>query len=404
MRESLRGYVKVEPSECRQRQRDFARRLSESGYDGAVVFSRGGGTLDRYADVFYLTGHYQPYVYLPDLAPRWSGRSHCAYVMSSDAKGVLCVSVPNDWGSTSPVAESITCGEDFAASVAETIDSLGLGRGRLCLVGNDVVPASMWGRLSARLRSRLELNDELLAALRRIKSSTEQGLMRSAASMGREAVTEFLKWLRPGVTEAEAVAVAAQKIFAHGGTVYVIAVSSGPETWSYQPKPLPGYGQRRLEEGDLVRLDLVAVLDGYMTDFGRTAVVGEPDAGQQRLLEALHAALDEVIATVAPGRAVRDIVAAGDALLEELGIALGPSQEAEMAAGYPPHWGHGLGLGWERPWLIDAEDLFIEAGMCLAIERSLAQQGVGTASAEQNLIVTSEGAEVLTEGPAGRWS
>jgi Xaa-Pro dipeptidase len=404
MREGLRDSVKVEPSECRQRQRGLARSLLQSGYDGAVVFSRGGGTWDRYADVFYLTGHYQPYVYLPDLAPRWSGRSHCAFVLSSAAQGVLCVSVPNDWGSGKPVADSITCGGDFAGSVAEAIDSLGLGGSRLCLVGNDVVPASMWGRLSARLGSTLEPNDELLASLRRIKSSTEQELMRSAARMGREAVTEFLKWLRPGVTEAEAVAAAAQKIFAHGGTVYVIAVSSGPETWSYQPKPLPGYGQRKLEEGDLVRLDLVAVLDGYMTDFGRTAVVGDPEARQQRLLEALHASLDGVIATVAPGRAVRDIVAAGDALLSDLGIALGPSQEGEMAAGYPPHWGHGLGLGWERPWLVDAEDLFIKTGMCLAIERSIAQQGVGTASAEQNLIVTSEGAEVITEGPAGRWS
>ena len=52
--------------EYKRRQRAFADRLDGADLPGAVVVSRGGSTLDRYADVMYLTGHYQSYSYLPD--------------------------------------------------------------------------------------------------------------------------------------------------------------------------------------------------------------------------------------------------------------------------------------------------------------------------------------------------
>ena len=111
------------------------------------------------------------------------------------------------------------------------------------------------------------------------------------------------------------------------------------------------------------------------------------------------------MAAIRPGVAVRDVVAAGDQALTELGVAMsgkpGPDQ---IAGGYPAHWGHGLGLGWERPWMVADETLEIEAGMYLAIERALSLARTGTAAAEQNLLVGSDGIEVLTEGPDGRWS
>ena len=75
-----------------------------------------------------------------------------------------------------------------------------------------------------------------------------------------------------------------------------------------------------------------------------------------------------------------------------------------MYASYPAHWGHGLGLGWERPWLVSSEPLSLEPGMVLAVERAISLDGVGTVAAEQNLLLTETGAELLTAGPCGRWT
>ncbi len=68
------------------------------------------------------------------------------------------------------------------------------------------------------------------------------------------------------------------------------------------------------------------------------------------------------------------------------------------------HRGHGLGPGWERPWLVSSAPLTIQEGMVLAMERAVTLAGAGTVAAEQNLIVTGSGAELLTAGLAGSWT
>ena len=148
------------------------------------------------------------------------------------------------------------------------------------------MPAQMWLRLRELLGFEVlhDLEDQL-AALRRIKSPAEQSLVRAAAATGRRAVTTFLTTLRPGASEAEAVAAAHRD----GGRRAALVSTSPPSrparsSGHYAATPLPGYGTRRLQDGDLVRIDLGIVLDGYLCDFGRTAVVGAPSGDQDRLL------------------------------------------------------------------------------------------------------------------------
>ena len=69
--------------------------------------------------------------------------------------------------------------------------------------------------------------------------------------------------------------------------------------------------------------------------------------------------------------------------------------------GVPAHtmggfWGHGLGLGWEPPWLGPACNERLEPGMCLAIERRAAVDGLGGAQYEDDVLVGDDGPELLT--------
>jgi Xaa-Pro aminopeptidase len=53
--------------------------------------------------------------------------------------------------------------------------------------------------------------------------------------------------------------------------------------------------------------------------------------------------------------------------------------------------------------LISGEDLTIEEGMFLAVEKFLSLENIGTAAAEQNLLVSADGVEVLTDSKEGLW-
>lgn len=396
--------MSIELAEFRDRRRRFAGRIGAAGVDAAIVISRGGGTFDRFADVFYLTGHYQSYAYLPETPGLFSGRSHAALVVSASDEAVLCVSVP-EIARERLAVDDVRYGAEFAATIAQACRDLGAHAGRLGVVGDDVMPAQMWLRLRDLLGFET-LHDlgEQLADLRRIKSPAEQSLVRAAASTGRRAMTAFLETLSPGTSEAEAVAAAAGVAVAEGAGVYFAAVSSGPHSAFYSATPLPGYGTRCLHDGDLVRADLGIVLDGYLCDFSRTAVVGTPSADQDRLRETLTGALDRVIDCLSPGMAAAEVAAVGDEALAAAGVGTAADRPDGMHASYPAHWGHGLGLGWERPWLVSSEPLVLEAGMVLAVERAITLDGVGTVAAEQNLLLTVSGAELLTAGPAGRWT
>ena len=212
--------MSIEPAEYRHRRRRFAECIGAAGMDAAVVISRGGGTFDRFANVFYLTGHYQSYSYLPETPGLFTGRSHAAVVLSASGQAVLCVSVPEvDTGRLD--VDDVRYGDDFAATIAKTCRDLGADPSRLAVVGHDVMPAQMWLRLRDLLGFEVlhDLEDPL-AALRRIKSPAEQSLVRAAAATGRAAVTAFLEMVRPGTSEAEAAAAAAAVAVADGAGVY----------------------------------------------------------------------------------------------------------------------------------------------------------------------------------------
>ena len=65
-------------------------------------------------------------------------------------------------------------------------------------------------------------------------------------------------------------------------------------------------------------------------------------------------------------------------------------------------WGHGLGLGFEPPWIGPQSTAVVEPGWCLAVERRAAVPGVGGAQYEENVLIGSDGAELLSVSQRGR--
>lgn len=390
----------------RARQRQLAERLTADGFGAAVVISRGGGTFDRSADVLYLAGHYQNYPYLPGRPPMWSGRSHTVLVLTAEGQCTLIASTA-DFDDNLPV-DDVRTGGDFVQLVVRAIQDLTAPDDRIAYVGSDVLPDGLARQLRSETPHRTFIDaDDLVIELRRRKNPDEYPLIRRAAMVGRNAVTTMLDAVEAGRTESEIVADGVSTAVRCGAGLYYASISSGPHTERFTTASLPGYSRRELEPGDLVRFDLVVVVDGYYSDFGRTTVVGVPDDRQTRLIDTLHAGLDAAIEAVSVGASVEEIVVAGDRSLSARGVRLrlGDTQApGPLMAAYPPHWGHGLGMGWEPPYLTGDEPATIEEGTYLAVERSITDPVAGTAAAEQNLLITGDGVELLTAGPQGRWS
>jgi Xaa-Pro aminopeptidase len=367
---------RVTAAEYRARQERVRDLMAVQGSPGVAVVGRGGGTYDRHGDLWYLTGHYQAYPYLHDRPPLWSGRSHAVLVLPVAGPSVLLCSAP-EMEEGLPV-DDMRSGGDFAALCRDALDPVRRG-GRL--VGLDALPASLARQLPLE---QMLPDDDLLEPLRRRKSVSERAILRHAAHIASVGIDSLTAAATEGATEAEAVAAGLEPALRAGAWPYLLSLAAADRTSSYTGRPSPGYRpERPFRAGELVRLDYVIVYDGYYADFGRTFTVGSPDPAALDAVTKLRRALDAAIQAARPGATAGDVAAAATASVEDGRL------------GYPPHWGHGLGLGWEGPWLLPGSAEPIEQDYALAIEATI-HYGDITVSGEENLLVGEGAPEVLS--------
>jgi methionyl aminopeptidase len=130
-------------------------------------------------------------------------------------------------------------------------------------------------------------------------------------------VAETLRILRsavaPGVATGELDDRASAVFAAHGARSGPVITYSYPGSVciSVDEEVVHGVpGQRRLEAGELVSLDVAAELDGYHADAAVTVAVGRVDDRRRRLMIATRSALTAGINAARPGRRLRDVGAA----------------------------------------------------------------------------------------------
>jgi Xaa-Pro aminopeptidase len=166
-------------------------------------------------------------------------------------------------------------------------------------------------------------------------------------------------------------------------------VASGPNSALPHARPTA----RRLVEGDLVVLDFGGVLDGYCVDLTRMAAVGPIPARAMVLHDAVRDANAAATLAVRPGVEASDVDRAARDVLEA----------RELGDAFLHATGHGLGLEvHEAPRIAkpdaDASDR-LQAGMVFTIEPGAYVSGIGGARLEDDVLVTPEGCEVLTDVP-----
>jgi len=238
----------------------------------------------------------------------------------------------------------------------------------------------------------LVATDGIVESLRIRKDEYEIATLRDAALRLSDVARRVLQDVRAGISEAEFAFEVNTRIHQAGfsRTAFDTIVASGPN--SALPHATPG--ERILSEGDLVVLDFGGVYRSYCVDLTRTVSLGRASARTREVYEAVRRAHGRAIAAVAPGRSRFDIDAAARQSLIESGLG--------EAFGHGT--GHGLGIevhenpriGPRRPD-VDPTDGAVATGMVFTIEPGAYLAGWGGVRIEDDVLVTSDGVEVLTD-------
>lgn len=228
-----------------------------------------------------------------------------------------------------------------------------------------------------------------------LKDGWELATLREAARRLSEVARGAVYEARPGRREREVAACIDARLRDAGfeRTAFDTIVASGPNAALPHARP----GERRLTEGDLVVLDFGGVYDSYCVDLTRTVAAGAAGARARGVYTAVLEAHDRAIAAVAPGRTrfAPDEAARGTLAGHGLGDAFGHGT------------GHGLGLEvheaprisrrreGEAPGAADR----LAAGMVFTIEPGAYLPGWSGVRIEDDVVVTGEGVDVLTDVP-----
>jgi methionyl aminopeptidase len=246
------------------------------------------------------------------------------------------------------------------------------------------------------------------------KSAQEIATMRRAGVIVAETLDRLEDALRPGITTRELDGIADAHIRGSGGAPSFKGYRGFPASICTSRNDVIVHGipgDERLEEGDIVSLDVGVLVAGFHADSAWTFGVGAVDAEAAQLLKVTEACLDAAIDQAVPGRRLGDLGYA----VEEVATAAGFSVVREYV-------GHGVGRALhEDPQIPNygppGRREVLSAGMTLAIEPMVNAGGPGTrvmpdgwtvrtadgkpsAHFEHTVAITPDGHDVLTRrGP-----
>lgn len=224
-------------------------------------------------------------------------------------------------------------------------------------------------------------------ALRRRKDETEIAALRRSGEIIDECLGRTLRSIEPGMTEAEVEADLRRRIISSEADGWGVTLAlAGTRT----AELMEGSSDYRIEEGDLVLIDTGAIYEGYYTDVTRTVAIGEPDPELRRMYEAVREANETALDVVERGAELREIDIAAREAFDDAGYL-------ELFERNSGRVGHGIGLdGHEPPYVGPENETPLEVGNVITVEPGLYEKGLGGIRIEDDIAITDDGPELLT--------
>ncbi|MGQ7788609.1 type I methionyl aminopeptidase [Nesterenkonia sp. CL21] len=235
--------------------------------------------------------------------------------------------------------------------------------------------------------------------------------IRRAGQLAADAMVATGRLIRPGVTTDELDAFAHEYLVSRGAYPSCLSYRGFPKAICTSVNEVICHGipdSTTLQDGDIVNLDITAYLDGVHGDHNRTFLVGDVDEDSRLLVERTHEAMMRGIRAVKPGRPINVIGRSIESYAKRFGYGV-----------VREFIGHGVGKAFHTGLVIPHYDAApeysrpMEPGMVFTIEPMLTlgtrhwdmwedgwtavtRDRRRTAQFEHTLVVTDDGADVLT--------
>ena len=281
----------------------------------------------------------------------------------------------------------ITVWKEFEFNCMEELAGLlkrhGLASAKVGLE-TDYLPAADFAALTALMPTvRFEPAQAVLARMRLIKTPDEIDIMRKLSMIADRSIHEAFSAVRVGDNEMDLAGALTRGIYAHGAEYFKLMIIATGERSVF---PNVGPTTRRLQCGDVCRVEIFPMIDGYHVGVCRTAVVEKAPPDAERIWANLTACKHLLLDIMKPGASTRGIY---DVYLKKL-------RELDL----PPisFIGHGMGLHLhEDPYLGPTADQPLEPGMVLAFEPLVFETGHGFGMQIKDVVViTGTGCELLS--------
>jgi len=248
-----------------------------------------------------------------------------------------------------------------------------------------------------------------------LKSAAEINKMRRAGRIVAEVLERMRERVAPGVTTTELDELA---------EAVILSYSAIPSFKGYPPggaHPFPASicasvneelvhgipGPRVLREGDIISIDVGAILDGYHGDAAITLPVGRISLEVQRLLEVTEGALYAGIAAARGGNRSGDISATIQSYVESRGYNVvreytghGIGRKMHEDPQVPNYGQPGKGVRLRKGMTIALEPMVLAGDSCVKVLDDhwtvVSCDGKLTAHFEHTFVITDGDAEILT--------
>jgi len=258
--------------------------------------------------------------------------------------------------------------------------------GHVIGVEGSVSHGAFQGRRKSLRPARLKACD-VVRQCRAVKSPGEIACLRKAQRAAEAIFEQFLRELRPGMTEREAHHRLLQLIYANArldGPAFDPIVAAGASAWA----PHSRYTDRKLRRRDCTIIDMGVRYRGYCSDMTRTVFLGEPTRRMRDVYAAVLEAQQRAIDAIRAGALGKDIDALARDAIRDRGLEP-----------FPHGLGHGIGLEVHEPPGLSGGKQPLREGVVVTVEPGVYLQGAFSVRIEDMVLVTPTGCTNLTRAP-----
>ncbi|MBT2132436.1 M24 family metallopeptidase [Aliiroseovarius lamellibrachiae] len=287
------------------------------------------------------------------------------------------------WSAPAPEDDGISLLTELLSPLANADATIGVMKGHETALR---MPLGDYERLIAGLPG-LTIADAtgILRDLRMVKSEAEITKLRHICAIGSQTFARVPEFSQSGQPFEEVFRAFRREALAQGADDVPYLVG-GADQGGYHDVISPPT-RRPLATGDIMMLDTGATWDGYFCDFDRNWAIGQADDMSRRAYDVLWRATEAGIAAARPGTTCRELFQAMQNVICEL----------DNQGGDVGRLGHGLGMQLtEWPSHAAFDDTVIKEGMVLTLEPSLGYGDGRIMVHEENIVVRTGGAELLT--------